>query len=92
VNVTRIDPRDQCWQDDHPIFRLYFWQEVSDSAYAADEYEVRDANVIDVLGWAEQERGDRTFTLYLRRDEASGIGLVLLAGSDPTEQPRAAHT
>ena len=68
MKVSQIDPRDERWQDIGPVFGVYFWQKLGETSYASDEFEVCDADVIDVLRWAERERGDRTFTLYLRRE------------------------
>jgi hypothetical protein len=84
VHVSRVDPRDQHWQADRPVFRVYFWKALGTGAYESDEFEVRDADVSETLAWAENERSGRTYTLYLRRDEPTGPGLVLLAGTDPT--------
>ena len=87
MKAVKVDPRDESWQDDDPVFRVYFWRRLgSANAYASDEFEIREADVVVVLAWAERERNDRTFTLYLRRDDGPGIGLILLAGTDPTQQ------
>jgi len=83
VKAIRVDPRDQSWQDDDPMFRVYFWRN-RDGSYESEEFEVREADVLDVLTWAERERRERKFAVYLRHDDASGVGLVLLAGTDPT--------
>jgi hypothetical protein len=85
--LTQVDPRDQTWANNRPVFRVYFWSEVGLGARSSDEFEVRDADVVEVLQWAEAERRERTFTLYLRHDDAAGPGLVLLAGTDPTAGP-----
>ena len=81
--ANRVDPRDERWEDRHPVFRVHFWKDNGES----DEFEVRDADVNEVLRWAEEKRLGRTFALYLRRDETNGPGLVLLAGVDPSANP-----
>ncbi|WP_162606141.1 hypothetical protein [Jiangella aurantiaca] len=44
---------------------------------------MRGADVHEVIEWAERERGERTYTLYVCV-RAEGLGLVRLAGTDPT--------
>jgi len=83
VDVAKVDPRDQVWQIDDPTFRVYFWSAVGD-AMACDQFEVRHADVTDVLAWAAADPQRRDFTLYLRHDDAAGVGLVRLAGREPT--------
>ena len=80
MQVRRVDPRDQRWQHDDPVFRVYFW-----SGRASDEFEAQGADVTDVLAWAHADPQHRPFTLYLRHDDSSsGVGLIRLAGEDPT--------
>jgi hypothetical protein len=83
VNVKRVDPRDQKWQRDDPTFRVYFWSRAAHGA-VSDEYEVQGADVTEVLAWAEADPQHRAFTLYARHDDPSGVGLIRLAGEDPT--------
>lgn len=56
-----------------------------DAKGAAEEYEVEDADVTDVLAWAEARKGSRTFVLYARVSR-DGLGLLRLAGRDPNER------
>ena len=84
MKVLRVDPRDAQWEDVHPVFRVYFWD--GTDAWSSDEYEVADADVAEVLAWARSQlpvKGTE-FTVYLQRREADRVGLVLLAGRDPT--------
>ena len=74
-----VDPRDQTWEVDEPAYRVHF----HDGRGASDEYEVRGADVDEVLAWAEQARGGRTFVLYACVP-TDGLGLVRLQGNDPT--------
>ena len=66
---------------------MYFWKQLGGGGFQSDEFELSDVDVKEALAWAEQERDGRTFTMYLRRDDANGRGLVLLAGTDPTANP-----
>lgn len=79
MQVTSVDPRDANWEVETPRYRVYFW--TSDAA--SSEYELTGGDVQDVLEWAERHRGRRTYTLYACVDE-NGMGLVRLAGVDPT--------
>jgi hypothetical protein len=55
-------------------------------AYHSDEYRLREAaDVHEVIAWAhEKARPEQTFTLYVELVQAGEIGLIHLAGSDPT--------
>jgi hypothetical protein len=75
-----VDPRDETWEVDLPLYRVYFW----DAEASSDEYELSGAeDVAEVLRWAESDRDGRSFTMYacIPRD---GLGLVRVAGADPT--------
>jgi hypothetical protein len=60
VDIRAVDPRDQTWELERPSYRVYF----HDANGAQDEYEVLDADVVEVLAWAQTQRADRTFVLY----------------------------
>ncbi len=89
-----VDPRDVTWEDDRPVYRVYFWGHGPATAdvppeqvgYSCREHRVMDADdVHEVLAWADREaRGHETFTLYVERTERQGTGLIRLAGADPT--------
>ena len=83
VKIHGVDPRDTRWERHTSAYRVYFW----DGAGVSDEYEVTDADVPEVLAWAEAEahRTRRTYVLWLRHDDRhDGAGLIRLAG---WEQP-----
>ena len=83
--VRPVDPRDQRWEFDSPVFRVYFWEHTAFRGSVSSEYEVAGADVVEVLRWAGQEAGERTFVLYLcHTNERGELGLVRLAGTDPT--------
>lgn len=81
MKATGIDPRDAMWEVLDPRYRVYF----HDSKGASDEYVIEGADVPEVLAWAEEKRGARTFVLYacVPRD---GFGLLRLHGCDPNER------
>jgi hypothetical protein len=79
MQTMGVDPRDQTGELEDPRYRVYFW-----AGTASDEWEISGADVQEVLARAEANRGDRTYTLYACVPEKDGLGLVRLAGEDPT--------
>ncbi len=81
MEITTIDPRDQSWEVDRPDYRVYFF----DSG-ASIEYELRGADVPEVLRWAETQCRGRLFVIYVCVRTGGGLGLVRLFGTDPTKK------
>jgi hypothetical protein len=80
-----VDPRDTCWEENDPVYRVHFWQRRGGS-WASDEHEVRDAaDVEEVLRWSRVD--GRPFVLYVLVTDDSGPGLIRLAGADPGAPP-----
>ena len=79
--VRGVDPRDIEWEDSEPVFRVHFRDSLREGA--TTEFEVADADVVEVLAWAETTLATygSEFDLYLRWDEGGRTGLVLLATS-----------
>ena len=44
VMIKAVDPRDTTWEDNHPVFRVYFWRGID--GWSSDEYEITDAGVV----------------------------------------------
>ncbi|KAB8161189.1 hypothetical protein FH609_003310 [Streptomyces sp. 3MP-14] len=89
MRIEGRDPRDTRWEDDEAVYRVSFWDR---RVNVADEYEVRGADVDEVLGWARERAaaGGLAFTLWvLIDDDVRGLGLVRLAGvaGDPFAHP-----
>jgi hypothetical protein len=80
VKVRPVDPRDQEWGLERPDYRVYFY----DSRGKSSEYEVSEADVIEILEWADAQKGDRTYVLYVVVP-GDGPGLVRLVGEDPND-------
>ncbi|GGL30153.1 hypothetical protein H9L10_08890 [Phycicoccus endophyticus] len=78
METALVDPRDQTWEIEDPVFRVYF----HDQRGTSSEYEVRGAQVDEVLDWAARVADGRTFVLYVCVPD-EGIGLVRLLGQDP---------
>ncbi|WP_130179262.1 hypothetical protein [Cryobacterium sp. SO1] len=95
METRPIDPRDISWEQDDPAYRVYFW-ELYSAGYApsSDEWQVTHADVHEVITWAEKERGDRGYELFVehqeRREERTGwahtLGLIRLAGENPADR------
>ena len=99
VNVRPVDPRDQTLELDDPAYRVYFWSGDRNSGLlmTCDEYEVTDADVHDVIRWADDHADGRTYSLWAcvpdHSQEPPGLMLVRLAGWDPTagDEGRPSH-
>ena len=95
MKTREVDPRDMTWEDDSPVFRVYFWKATptppdAENPYSwrSMEYEVSEADVKEVINWADQyaeREGENHYTLYVRGDDAQGPGIIKLAGVDPTD-------
>ena len=95
MKVREVDPRDITWELDDPVFRVYFWkmyarapEPATPDAWECMEYEVSEADVKEVIRWADEytdREGSDRYTFYLRVDDADGPGMVRLFGADPTE-------
>jgi hypothetical protein len=93
MEAAQVDPRDISWEVGAPTYRVYFWSRVDVSpgvaagcaGWVADEWRLtRARDVHEVLTWAEQRRGGRSYTLYAEFGGEDGMGMVNLAGIDPT--------
>jgi hypothetical protein len=77
VRATPVDPRDTCWENDHPAYRVCFWQ-----PGVTDEWELKGADVDEVLRWAADKAGGRQYVVYACVSDTEGRGLIRLLGSD----------
>lgn len=82
MNVIPVDPRDQVEEVDEPRYRVYFWHRRDSASY---EFEISDADVPEVLDWANENAGDRTYSLWvcLPARTRDGVNLIRLAGWEP---------
>ena len=78
MDVADVDPRDAKWELDAPSYRVHF----HDASGSSDEHELTDADVAEVLAWAEANSASRSFVLYVCVP-VGGLGLIRLAGTDP---------
>lgn len=81
MQAEGVDPRDIEWEREHPVYRVYFW-----GRGYSDEHRLLDAaDVYEVLEWARRTaKSDETFTLYVEHHDGRAVGLLRLAGTDPT--------
>jgi hypothetical protein len=84
LDARPVDPRDARWEAWNPGYRVYFWRREGDS-YTSREFGIATAEVDEVLAWIDDNRLDgETFTLFAVVDRGDGVGVVRLAGVDPT--------
>lgn len=91
MNVEPVDERDTRWEDTRPRFRVYFFAGEG-PGHPTWTYDVTDADVLDVIRWAQTEAGaDRMLAVALVRDDVltdgnqPERGLVWLLGMDANE-------
>ena len=93
MDIRPVDPRDVRWEDMNPVFRATIWSRGSDdpnTMWSSDEYEVRDADVAQVISWAEAKKPQGraavvTVDVLVRSNVPSSPGVIRLIGIDPTE-------
>jgi len=83
LNARPVDPRDTRWEVWSPAYRIFLWSR-SNEAWASREFEIGAADVDDVLDWIREQSDAEMFTLYATVDRGDDLGLVRLAGTDPT--------
>lgn len=92
VQVTRVDERDNGWEDSHPRFRVYLHGSGEKSTDGwTDTYDITGADVLQVIDWAQRRAGQElTYAVALvhtdnnRERPNAGFfpGLVWLIGMD----------
>lgn len=85
MRIQPSDERDSTWEAHRPRFRVYFFRGGEESSsWAVETFDVEGADVVDVVGWAQDEIGDRG--LYAVALVADG-GLTWLVGMDANDTP-----
>jgi hypothetical protein len=89
VEIVQVDERDSHWEDSSTRYRVYFFGDSSrafarPAGYGVDTYDVTDADVLEVIAWAQEHAGDRDlFSVALvGEDDRLGRGLTWLVGGD----------
>ncbi len=89
LTSRQIDPRDTGWEVWNPAYRVYFWRPISASGWGSREFEVSGDDVAAVLDWAARNANEgETYTLFAVVDYEDELGIVRLAGHDPTRDER----
>ncbi|MGW1049867.1 hypothetical protein [Streptomyces sp. NPDC002521] len=79
MHIRPVDPRDMAWEQDHALYRVYFWDTASNQSH---EYQVSEADVDEVLAWTRREAESQgwTYTVYAQVSDEGRPGLVRLCG------------
>ena len=83
MRVLQVDPRDQQWENDGPAYRVYFWTGSS----CCDAWRLTETDVDGVLACADEHANGRTTSVWVVHSDGNGLGLIRLAGVDPTADP-----
>ena len=87
MRAQQVDPRTVRWEHDHPAYRVYFWQRITEglhAGWASDEWRLTDTDVHGVLTWATENANGRYPTIWVELETAGQTGLVRLSGWEPT--------
>jgi hypothetical protein len=87
VRVEPVDERTSCREDHNPRFRVYFFDGPGPTSYATSTFDVVDADVLEVIRWAQAQAGnERRYALALVGMAANeDEGLVWLVGRDAND-------
>ncbi|MEU7428951.1 hypothetical protein [Streptomyces sp. NPDC040750] len=79
MHICTVDPRDTTWEQDHAVYRVYFWDTASNHSH---EYQVSDADIDEVLTWVRREADSRgwSYTVYVEVSDGGQPGLVRICG------------
>jgi hypothetical protein len=97
MHAMPVDPRISRWEVDQPAYHVYFWQlssNVPDAMWASDEWRLTEADVHEVLAWAEERARGRRVTVWVEVVSDGKTGLVRISGWEPTrsdDPPAWAH-
>ena len=84
LSAQLVDPRDCRWELSNPAYRVYFWRPIG-NAFASREFQISDTDVMSVMEWADLNADDNeTYAVFAVVDRGNDLGLVRLAGADPT--------
>ena len=84
MRVQQVDERDSSWEIDSPRFRVYFFEgRAPDYGSRVDTYDVEDADVLQVVEWAQRRAGDaHLYAVALVGERDGRRGLTWLLGVD----------
>ena len=93
IEAHSVAVDDRRWLQEEPVYRVYFWTQESfpeppDVPFWSCEplRLTGTSEVPEVLQWATENSAGRSFTVYAEVNRGTNIGLVHLAGVDPTRR------
>lgn len=90
MRIENADERDAGWEDTAARYRVYFFTggEHPGRSWDVVAKDVLDAQVLEVVHWAEREISDKgLFAVALVTRRADEQGLVWLVGMDANDEP-----
>jgi hypothetical protein len=97
MHIEAVEERDNAWEDHGACFRVYLFSggDQQDWSWAVETYDVREADVLEVVQWATDQAGiDRLFAVALVVQGSEDLdpvsaqrGLVWLLGLDVNGEP-----
>jgi hypothetical protein len=87
MHATHVDPRSTGREIDQPAYRVYFWRPTSNdprAGWASDEWRLTEADVHEVLAWAEEQANGRRITSWVEIPGDGEPRLIRLSGWEPT--------
>ena len=91
MRIESADERDSGWEAYRPRYRVYFFRggDRPGHSWSVVVKDVLDAEVLDVIAWAQAEIGNEgLFAVALVGDHNGERGLVWLVGMDANDEPR----
>ena len=79
METKLVDPRDVEWEQDHPCYRVYFWDRANVMSH---EYEITEAGIDESLAWARGHAREEgwEYTFYVKVTAQGQCGLVRIEG------------
>ncbi|PNI07681.1 hypothetical protein CXX84_15230 [Arthrobacter sp. AFG7.2] len=85
MHVEKSYERDSSWEQHQSTFRVYFFEEPG-PGYSVSTYDLTDATLSEARTWAEDEAGDRMYSIALVSSNEQGHrGLIWLIGDDAND-------
>lgn len=57
TRITEVDERDSCWEVHSAVYRVYVFDAARGGSHATATYTIADADVLEVIDWAQQQAG-----------------------------------
>ena len=86
MDAVGVDPRDVQWEQDSPVYRVYFWRSGAGANWSSDESRITGASDVEaVLSWASDQADGRVVVVYAETTDRGQLGLLRLLGEDPLD-------